>query len=146
MPILVYIHVHPTQGSSSEITDYIIHLCVYDVYMYILTFKCFIQIHVYTPNMHDRKYARVNFTLLSWCLGYLNNFQADESSFPHIEILGCPTTPFNHSKQKYEVKFQWRILFSPAALSYIDNIRLREEKVEKGRSNPLEVTLHIPIP
>ena len=42
----------------------------------------------------------------------------DFSAFPELEIVGCPAR-YDHQNEVYEVDFQWRVPFSPAALDHI---------------------------
>ena len=44
--------------------------------------------------------------------------------FPKLEIVGCPVT-YHRLIGAYIVNFQWRVPFSPAALSHIKLILLR---------------------
>ena len=42
--------------------------------------------------------------------------------FPTLEIVGCPVIYYDRQNEVYEVDFQWRVPFSPAALSHIAHL------------------------
>ena len=46
--------------------------------------------------------------------------------FPELEILGCPAT-YDRLSETYVVNFQWRVPFSPAALSHIEVFAIRAD-------------------
>ena len=45
----------------------------------------------------------------------------DALDFPTLEIVGCPVT-YDRQNEVYEVDFQWRVPFAPAALSHIQHL------------------------
>ena len=51
-------------------------------------------------------------------------------NFPELEIVGCPAR-YDHQSQAYIVNFQWRVPFSPAALSHIQLISIRADRLLK---------------
>ena len=50
-----------------------------------------------------------------------------DNNFPKLEIVGCPAR-YDHLNEAYVVDFQWRVPFSPAALSHIELLSLRAHR------------------
>ena len=50
--------------------------------------------------------------------------------FPELEIVGCPAK-YDRQSEAYIVDFQWRVPFSPAALSHIQLITIRADRLLK---------------
>ena len=50
-----------------------------------------------------------------------------DGSIPHPESLGCPIM-FDSERQQYQVDFEFRLPFSPAALSHIQALVIRVDK------------------
>ena len=51
-------------------------------------------------------------------------------NFPELEIVGCPAR-YDHQNEVYVVDFQWRVPFSPAALSHIQLLSIRADRLLK---------------
>ena len=49
------------------------------------------------------------------------------ADFPELEIVGCPAR-YDHQSEAYVVDFQWRVPFSPAALSHIQLLSIHADR------------------
>ena len=74
----------------------------------------------------------MNFTKHIKCVRYKIPILYAVSSvadFPTLEIVGCPAR-YDRLSETYVVDFQWRVPFSPAALSHIKVFAIRADVLE----------------
>ena len=52
----------------------------------------------------------------------------DVADFPELEFVGCPAR-YDRQNETYIVDFQWSVPFSPAALSHIELMLIRADRL-----------------
>ena len=70
----------------------------------------------------------VNADVSVMCYIHLHVYAVTSDDFPELEIVGCPAS-YDHLSEMYIVDFQWRVPFSPAALSHIELLAIHVDKL-----------------
>ena len=78
------------------------------------------------------------------CAGYtLFHAVQGVDNFPNLEIVGCPAR-YDRLNETYVVDFQWRVPFSPAALSHVYRFSLDAHRLLRLHDDVNDFILLLP--